>query len=72
MALLESPNQVQSRQELLRRVWGHSADVATRTVDTHMAELRRKLEKDPAQPEFLLTARSAGYWLRIQNIELKN
>lgn len=66
MALIEAPNQVLSRQKLLRKVWEHSADVASRTVDTHIAELRRKLEKDPARPAFLLTSRSAGYWLKME------
>jgi two-component system, OmpR family, alkaline phosphatase synthesis response regulator PhoP len=38
--------------------------VLTRTVDTHIAELRRKLEVDPAVPEYILTVRKAGYRLR--------
>jgi two-component system alkaline phosphatase synthesis response regulator PhoP len=50
-----------SRLELLRDVWGHSAAVVTRTVDTHIAELRRKLEPDPAHPVHILTVRKIGY-----------
>ncbi len=65
LALVERPNKVQTRQQLLRKVWGHQADIATRTVDTHMAELRRKLETDPTQPKFLKTARGSGYWIKI-------
>ncbi len=65
LALLEQPNQVHSRQALLRQVWGHQADIESRTVDTHIAELRKKIEPDPAQPQFLLTARGSGYWLKI-------
>ena len=38
-----------SRLELMREVWGYSDAVVTRTVDTHIAELRRKLEDDPAR-----------------------
>jgi DNA-binding response OmpR family regulator len=52
---------------LLREVWGHSSAVLTRTVDTHVAELRRKLERDPAAPQFILTARKAGYRLDRRN-----
>jgi two-component system, OmpR family, alkaline phosphatase synthesis response regulator PhoP len=50
-----------SRLDLLRDVWGHSAAVVTRTVDTHIAELRRKLEHDPAHPVHILTVRKVGY-----------
>lgn len=64
LTLAQQPNQVWSRPALLARVWGHAGEVASRTVDTHIAELRRKLEDNPAKPAFLLTARSAGYWLR--------
>ncbi len=63
LALLRRDGAVASRIELLQEVWGHSAAVLTRTVDTHVAELRRKLERDPALPEFILTARKAGYRL---------
>ena len=66
LALADAPNQVLSRQSLLRQVWGHQSEVESRTVDTHMAELRRKLEQNPARPRYLLTARGAGYWLRIR------
>jgi len=63
VALLKRGGAVASRVELLQEVWGHSAAVLTRTVDTHIAELRRKLERDPAAPEYILTARKAGYRL---------
>ncbi len=65
LALADHSGQVQSRYTLLNRVWGHNEEVATRTVDTHMGELRRKLEADPARPVHLLTARGAGYWLKL-------
>ncbi len=67
LTLSERPNQVWSRQSLLKKVWGHSVEIASRTVDTHIAELRRKLEDDPANPQYLLTARSAGYWLDLKS-----
>ena len=49
---------------LLREVWGYRAVVVTRTVDTHIAELRRKLEHDPATPRHILTVRKTGYRLQ--------
>jgi two-component system alkaline phosphatase synthesis response regulator PhoP len=50
-----------SRDELLRQVWGYSADMYTRTVDVHVASLRQKLEEDPKQPKFILTVQGLGY-----------
>jgi two-component system, OmpR family, alkaline phosphatase synthesis response regulator PhoP len=64
LALVAKRDRVVSRHDLLRDVWGHSADVTTRTVDAHIAELRRKIEADPANPQFLLTVWKAGYRLR--------
>jgi DNA-binding response OmpR family regulator len=61
LALIERRGAVASRQELMREVWGHRAVVVSRTVDTHIAELRRKLEADPAAPRHILTVRKAGY-----------
>ena len=63
MALLGRRGSVASRPQLLREVWGHSADVQTRTVDIHVAELRRKLEDDPANPRHILTVWKVGYRL---------
>ncbi len=50
-----------SRDELLREVWGYSADTFTRTVDVHVASLRQKLESDLKQPRFILTVQGLGY-----------
>jgi len=63
IALLGRHGAVASRGELLSEVWGYSAEVFSRTVDTHVAELRRKLEADPTAPRHLLTVRKAGYRL---------
>ena len=63
IALLRKAGAAASRAELLRDVWGHKAEVETRTVDTHIAELRRKLETDAAHPEYILTVRKFGYRL---------
>ena len=52
------------RRELLQRVWGgNSREMETRTIDMHVRRLREKLERDPAQPELLLTVRARGYML---------
>ncbi len=54
-----------SRGELLTKVWGYAKnlDIETRTVDIHIAKLRRKIEIDPASPCHLVTVRGAGYRL---------
>jgi DNA-binding response OmpR family regulator len=54
-----------SRDELLNKVWGYdrNAAIETRTVDIHIAKLRRKIEPDPQTPRFLVTVRGAGYRL---------
>jgi len=53
------------RDELLSRVWGYAKNlnIETRTVDIHIAKLRRKIEPDPSQPRHLVTVRGAGYRL---------
>ena len=50
-----------SRTELLEAVWGYSTAPFTRTVDVHVANLRRKLEDDPARPSMILTVHGLGY-----------
>jgi two-component system alkaline phosphatase synthesis response regulator PhoP len=50
-----------SREELLREVWGYDVTPSTRTVDVHVAWLRQKLEKDPRNPQFILTVVGLGY-----------
>ena len=53
------------REELLTKVWGYARhlDIETRTVDIHIAKLRRKIETNPKEPENLITVRGAGYRL---------
>lgn len=55
-----------TRDELLNKVWGYAKhlDLETRTVDIHVAKLRRKIEPDVAAPRFLITVRGAGYRLQ--------
>jgi DNA-binding response OmpR family regulator len=65
VALSDRHGAVVSRVELLTEVWGHSSAVLTRTIDTHIGELRRKLEADPSRPRHILTVRKAGYRLEV-------
>ncbi|MFI5231409.1 MAG: response regulator transcription factor [Gemmatimonadales bacterium] len=62
-ALVEANGAAVSRDQLMRRVWGYGADVLSRTVDTHVAELRRKLEPEGAGRARILTVRKVGYRL---------
>lgn len=57
-----------TREELLNKVWGYARhlDLETRTVDIHIAKLRRKIEADPAAPRYLVTVRGAGYRLLLE------
>ncbi len=64
VALYDRRGAVATRHELLREVWGHQAMVVSRTVDTHILELRKKLERDPAHPRHILTVRKTGYRLQ--------
>ncbi|MFB3826620.1 MAG: response regulator transcription factor [Bryobacteraceae bacterium] len=52
-----------TRDELLERVWGLDGDTLSRTVDVHIAGLRKKIEADPRYPRFVLTVKGAGYKL---------
>ncbi len=65
--LAASPEAPVSREELLSKVWGYGRHqgIETRTVDIHIAKIRRKIESDPSQPVFLLTVRGAGYRLAL-------
>jgi DNA-binding response OmpR family regulator len=62
-ALIEAEGAALSRDALMERVWGYGADVLSRTVDTHIAELRRKLEPSAGQSQHILTVRKVGYRL---------
>ena len=64
VALLRHGDAPISRHELLRTVWGYDSSVTTRTVDAHIAELRRKLEDEAAEPAHILTVHKIGYRLR--------
>lgn len=55
------------REELLSKIWGYhqSMDIETRTVDIHIAKLRRKIEPNVKEPSLLVTVRGAGYRLMV-------
>lgn len=63
--LAENTDRPVPREELLSRVWGYARnlDIETRTVDIHIAKLRRKIEVEPGDPRNLVTVRGAGYRL---------
>ena len=62
--LLEHRGAALSREELLAEVLGYDGSVATRTIDVHIANLRRKLEVNPRRPQHLVTIHGVGYKLR--------
>jgi len=60
--LAASPRQVFSREQLLRQVWGSSSDwQSDTTITEHVRRLRRKIEKDPDSPRWVVTVRGVGY-----------
>jgi DNA-binding response OmpR family regulator len=59
--LMERPDIVVSREDLLTRVWGYGSGAVTRTIDKHVASLRSKLEASPRHPELILTVEGFGY-----------
>ena len=63
-ALASNPGRVFSRQRLLESLWGGSEYREPRTIDVHIRHLREKLERDPADPQYILTVRGVGYRFR--------
>jgi len=58
---IDHSNEVVSREALLNHVWGYDSSAFTRTVDTHMARLRQKIESTPSEPRHLITVHRVGY-----------
>jgi len=58
---LRNPSRVLTRQQLIDRVWGADYVGDTKTLDVHVKRLRSKLEKDPSNPQHLVTVRGLGY-----------
>ncbi len=61
-----APGHTLDRLEVMRKLWGPFADAGSRTVDNHVARLRRKLERDPSAPRALLTVHGKGYRLVLE------
>ena len=61
--LFKHPGEVISRDQILNSVWGEEVYVTHRTVDSHVATLRKKIETEPDQPQYILTVRGVGYKL---------
>jgi two-component system alkaline phosphatase synthesis response regulator PhoP len=59
--LIARRGQVVTREQLLQVVWGYESLPLTRTVDMHIAKLRRKIEPDPAEPRHIVTVHGRGY-----------
>jgi DNA-binding response OmpR family regulator len=62
--LASHPGRVYTRELLLQALWGGSDYREPRTIDVHVRHLREKLERDPREPEFILTVRGVGYRFR--------
>jgi DNA-binding response OmpR family regulator len=61
--LLEHRGNVVTREQLLDGVWGYDTIPFTRTVDTHIAKLRKKIEDEPSEPRYIITVHGVGYKL---------
>ncbi len=62
--LMRNPRRVYSRENLMNVVWGYSYGGDYRTVDVHIRRLREKLERNPAEPEYILTKWGVGYYFK--------
>ncbi|BCW94579.1 MAG: response regulator transcription factor [Fimbriimonadales bacterium] len=63
--LTQNANRVIPREQLFEQVWGYSIEFSSNTLDVYMYRLRKKIERDPDQPQHLITHRSYGYEFRI-------
>lgn len=61
LLLAQNPGQTFSRRDLISRIWGYEFEGYEHTVNSHINRLRAKVEKDPAKPEYILTAWGVGY-----------
>lgn len=62
--LMKNPGHVYSRENLLDIIWGYEYQGEIRTVDVHVRRLREKLERVPAQPEYIMTKWGVGYYFK--------
>jgi two-component system alkaline phosphatase synthesis response regulator PhoP len=68
--LAERPGEIVSREDLLERVWGYDVFPSTRTVDNFILRLRKRFERDPANPKHFITVWGVGYRFMTQGEEL--
>lgn len=59
--LFQREGEVVTRDDLLKAVWQYQEDITTRTVDTAICDLRKKIEENPSKPKYILSVHSAGY-----------
>lgn len=62
--LMRNPGHVYSRENLLNLIWGYEYQGEIRSVDVHVRRLREKLERVPAQPEYIMTKWGVGYYFK--------
>lgn len=62
--LIRNPNRVYSRENLLDLIWGYEYRSDIRTVDVHIRRIREKLERIPAEPEYIMTKWGVGYYFK--------
>ena len=67
--LVQNPNRVLTRDQLLDRVWGGETFVTPRTVDVHIRRLRKAIESDDRKPKWILTLRGVGYKFDEKGLE---
>jgi len=67
MTLVKYPGKTFTRDELINMALGDDFDGFDRTVDTHIKNLRQKIETDPKSPKYILTVHGVGYSLKVPN-----
>jgi DNA-binding response OmpR family regulator len=66
VTLMKNPGRIFSRENLVIEVWGKDYPADIRTVDVHVRRLREKIEKDDANPEYILTKWGVGYYFKAE------
>lgn len=64
--LMNRPGEVVTRDEFLKELWGEDVYVTPRTVDIHIAALRKKLEDNPEHPSYIVSVRNVGYKFNVE------
>jgi len=65
---IEREGEIISRDELLNQVWGYDSFPDTRTIDTHIAKLRHKIEDNPEEPKLIVTIHGIGLQIPLRDI----